>query len=76
MQPIRAFGKAAKYVIHAVGPRWSGGENNEPKRLYSAYKESHLRAKWMIFISGLFMVVLCMETVHQQEFLKNVDILL
>ncbi len=39
------FNLSAKYVIHAVGPRWSGGENNEPEILYSAYKQSLLLAK-------------------------------
>jgi O-acetyl-ADP-ribose deacetylase (regulator of RNase III) len=30
----------ARYVIHAVGPRWSGGASGEPKALASAYRES------------------------------------
>lgn len=30
----------AKWVIHAVGPRWSGGESNEAQLLASAYKEA------------------------------------
>ena len=36
---------SAKYVIRAVGPRWSGGKHNEPKLLRSAYKQSLLLAE-------------------------------
>ncbi len=39
------FNLPARYVIHAVGPRWSGGDHNEPNLLYSAYKQSLLLAK-------------------------------
>ena len=39
------FALAAKYVIHAVGPVWHGGGNNEDKLLYSAYEQSLKVAK-------------------------------
>ena len=34
------FRLKARYVIHAVGPIWSGGRNGEPELLYSAYYNS------------------------------------
>ena len=35
-----AFNLNAKYIIQAVGPRWSGGMDHEPQLLYSAYRKS------------------------------------
>ena len=34
------FNLKAKYVIHAVGPRWKDGNSGEPSLLYDAYKNS------------------------------------
>ena len=39
------FQLKSKYIIHAVGPRWQDGKHNEPKLLYSAYKQSLILAK-------------------------------
>ena len=34
------FGLKAKYIIHAVGPVWKGGNHKEPELLYGAYYRS------------------------------------
>ena len=39
------FALKAKYVIHAVGPRWHGGSEGEPILLASSYERSLERAR-------------------------------
>ena len=34
------FRLKAKYIIHAVGPIWCGGDRGEPENLYSCYQQS------------------------------------
>ena len=38
------FDLKAEYIIHAVGPIWNGGEDNEEELLYSAYEKSLILA--------------------------------
>ena len=39
------FELKSKYVIHAVGPIWNGGQDDEAELLYSAYENSLALAK-------------------------------
>ena len=39
------FNLSAKYIIHAVGPIWNGGDNGEAELLYNAYAQSLVLAK-------------------------------
>ena len=39
------FNLNAEYIIHAVGPIWRGGDNNEEDLLYSAYEQSLILAR-------------------------------
>lgn len=41
----QGFKLPAKYIIHAVGPVWGGGDNNEAELLFNAYKNSLILAK-------------------------------
>lgn len=34
------FNLKAKYIIHAVGPIWQGGNNREPQHLYGCYRKA------------------------------------
>jgi O-acetyl-ADP-ribose deacetylase (regulator of RNase III) len=40
----RGYNLTARHVIHAVGPVWRGGNNNERKLLHNAYTNSMLLA--------------------------------
>ena len=34
------FDLKSKYIIHAVGPVWHGGDSKEPQKLYGAYRKA------------------------------------
>lgn len=39
------FNLKAKYIVHAVGPQWTGGQQGEPAQLYGAYQSALELAK-------------------------------
>ena len=39
------FNLSAKYIVHAVGPIWQGGDKNEAELLCSTYRQSLILAK-------------------------------
>ena len=39
------FNLSARYIIHAVGPVWHGGDDGEEQLLYDAYRQSLILAK-------------------------------
>lgn len=47
----------AKYIIHAVGPRYTDGKHGEPSQLYDAYKNSLELAKANDCYSIVFYVI-------------------
>lgn len=49
-----AYNLPSKYVIHTVGPLWSGGKNNEAKKLMLCYNNSLKLASEKMFDSIAF----------------------
>ncbi len=55
----RGYKLPAKYVIHAVGPVWTGGDHDEPALLASCYKCSFKLAREIGLRSIAFPAISC-----------------
>jgi O-acetyl-ADP-ribose deacetylase (regulator of RNase III) len=55
----RGYRLPARYVIHAVGPVWNGGDHNEPKLLASCYKSCFALAREYGIKSIAFPAISC-----------------
>ena len=53
----RAFGLDARYVIHAVGPKWHGGLLGEEQILRACYKNALIRAESLLCRSIAFPLI-------------------
>lgn len=50
----RGYGLPARYVIHTVGPIWSGGRRGEPELLMACYRNCMVLAREQGFLSLAF----------------------
>ena len=55
----RGYALPAKYVIHTVGPVWTGGQNDEPALLASCYRECLILANDYSIQSIAFPAISC-----------------
>ena len=55
----RGYKLPARYVIHAVGPVWRGGEHGEPELLAACYRRSLALAEEMEIESIAFPAISC-----------------
>ncbi|MGV6807168.1 MAG: macro domain-containing protein, partial [bacterium] len=55
----QGFDLPARYIFHAVGPVWHGGNQGEPRLLASCYRSAILKAREMHLQSIAFPAISC-----------------